>query len=695
MKSLRIAVAIAVGALAPGDVARPFTGAIAHATATTAPAAERTDSAPFFAGLGDPESFKTTMDRRFAAAHEKLDRLVAIKGPRTIENTLRLYDDLRIDLDSLQAPSNLIRQTHPDEAMRQIADATEQRARAISSELLLNRAVYDALTAIDLSHADAQEKFYVQRELRDFRLNGVDRDEATRERIGQLQRDLNAANQDYLRNVRASSRTITVASAGELAGLPPDFVARLKPDANGALSLSTGLGTIIPVLTFAKSDDVRKRLYVEWTNIAYPENMAVLNRMLAARAEIAHLIGFDSYADYDMSDRMVGSTSAASAFIDRVAAASKVRAEREYEELLKRKRQDVPGATAVNAWENAYYVELVRRTSYDIDALSVREYFPFDRVRQGVLDVTSRLFGVTYRPAKDVPVWHPSVEAYEILDQGEVIGRFYFDMHPRPNKQNNSPLASTVRAGVAGRRLPEVVVVASVAGGQPGDPGLLTHDDARSFFHEFGHLLGTVFAGNGKWMGLTRTTERDFNEVSSQMLEEWMWDPATLATFAKHYKTNEPISAALVNRMRRAGEFGKAIGPTGVRGQMVLARVSLGLHDRDPKDVDSNVVLRDATEKYMPSPYVEGTHRQTSMTHLANRNYASGYYMYMWSLVIAKDFFSRFDSKDLLAPGIAHRFREKVFQVGGTKPASAIVEDFLGRPFSASAWEAWLNRDSS
>ncbi len=664
------------------------------ASASTVPT-ERTDSAPFFAGIGTPDSFKTTMDRRLAAAQEKLDRLVALKGPRTVENTLRLYDDLKSDLDSVQSPSNLIRQTHPDESMRQMADAIEQRARAMSTELPLNRAVYDALAAIDMSHATAPEKFYVQRELRDFRLNGVDRDEASRERIARAQRDLNAANQDYLRNIRASSRTITVAGAADLAGLPPDFIAQLKPDASGALTLTTGLGTIIPVLTFARSDDVRKRLYIEWMNIAYPENIAVLSRMLAARAEIARLTGFDSYADFDMSDRMVGTAHAASAFIDRVADASKARADREYEQLLKRKQQDVPGATTVNAWENAYYVELVRRTSYDIDALSVREYFPFDRVRQGVLDVTARLFGITYRPAKDVPVWHPSVEAYEILDHGELIGRFYFDMHPRPFKPNNSPLASTVRAGVAGRRLPEVVILASVPGGQPGDSGLLTHDDARNFFHEFGHLLATVFAGNGKWMGLTRYAERDFNEVPSQMLEEWMWDAATLATFARHYKTNEPIPVALVNRMRRAGEFGKAIGPIGVRGQMVLARVSLALHEHDAKDVDSNVVLREATEKYMPWPYVEATHRQASMAHLANRNYASGYYMYMWSLVIAKDFFSRFDQKDLLAPRIAHEFREKVLQVGGTKPASAIVEDFLGRPFNANAWGAWLNRDSS
>src|SRR5262249_14980681 len=160
----------------------------------------------------------------------------------------------------------------------------------------------------------------------------------------------------------------------------------------------------------------------------------------------------------DMSDRMVGSVGAASAFIDRVAAASQARTDREYKQFLERKRQDVPGATAVNAWENPYYTELVRRSSYDFDARSAREYFPYDRVQQGVLDVTSRLFGVTYRPAKDVPVWHPSVDVYEVRDHDELIARIYFDTHPRPNKQSGLALASTVRAGVAGRYLPEVVI---------------------------------------------------------------------------------------------------------------------------------------------------------------------------------------------------------------------------------------------
>src|SRR5262249_22554803 len=150
-------------------------------------------------------------------------------------------------------------------------------------------------------------------------------------------------------------------------------------------------------------------------------------------------------------------------------------------------------ATTVNAWENAYYTELVRKANYEFDTRSVRPYLPYERVRQGVLEVTSKLFGVTYRRIADVPVWHPSVEAYEVIENGAVIGRFYLDAHPRLHKLNASALTTAVRAGLAGRSQPEVVLVLSVPGGDQGDPGLLSVEDVRAFFHEFGHLLADIF----------------------------------------------------------------------------------------------------------------------------------------------------------------------------------------------------------
>jgi thimet oligopeptidase len=577
---------------------------------------------------------------------------------------------------------------HPNETLRRAAEQQSQKVSAFATELSLNRRVYDALVALDVSGADVETQYYVRRALRDFRLAGVDKDDATRKRIQALRDELVVIGQDFDRNIRTDARTVTARSAAELDGLPADFIARHKPDANGAITLTIDYPDSLPVFSYAKNEALRKRMYMEYQNRAYPANIAVLDRMIATRAALASLLGFADWASYITADKMVESGKNASAFIDRIVAASGDKAQREYQALLKRKQADVPGATGVTAWESVYYSELVRKASYDFDSQTVRPYFPFDRVKQGLLDVTSTLFGVTYRPVAGVPVWDPSVETYEMLENGVLIGRFYLDMHPRANKYNHAAQFG-IRTGVAGRQIPEAALICNLPGGQAGDPGLMTHDDVVTFFHEFGHLVHALVAGRHRWVGIGgNNTEQDFVEAPSQMLEEWTWDPATLATFAKHYQTNAPIPAALVKQMRRANEFGKALN---VRQQMIYAKLSLSIYDRDPAQVNTTAMVEELTNKYRPFPYVEGTHLQTAFGHLDA--YSAIYYTYMWSLVIAKDMFSQFDRAHLLAPGIAKKYRDTILAPGGSKPAAALLHDFLGRAFEFKAWEDWLNRE--
>jgi thimet oligopeptidase len=673
MKFLRLAFAVAV-------------------VSSLAAASRRVDSSPFYAGLDTPESFAKQADVHLANARQALDRLLAVKGRRTVENTLRPYDDAALEIDAVKGPADVVVNEHPDDRMRHAADAAMTRARAIEADKSTNRAVYDALAAIDASREDEETKYYLSRELRTFRLKGVDKDEATRARLARLRRDVEEAVREFRVNVNNSSRTITVASEADLDGLPADYIARQKPNATGGFTIRADDANFPLILTYARIEDVRRRMYMELANVGYPENMAVLDRMIATRAEIAHLLGFDSWAAYDVADTMAGSVKAASDFIDHVIAAARPKAAREYDELVKRKQQDVPGVKAIAAWDLAYYRELVRRANYNFDSQSLRPYFPYDRVRQGVFDVASRMYGVTFRRV-DVPVWHPSVEAYEMADGPTLLGRIYLDAHPRPNKQSAGAYTRTGREGVSGRQLPEVVIQESLPGGQPGDPGLLTQDLVRDpVFHEFGHALFHIFTGRQRWFGLTSFAERDFNEAPSQMFEEWTWDPKTLATFAKHYETGAPIPPALVEKLRASRECCTALS---VAGQIAFARLALSLFDRDPKRVDSDALIRDIMNAYVPYGHVEGTHRQASFNQLVNDAYVSSYYVYQWSLVIAKDMFSRFDPTDLLAPGPARRYRETILKPGGSKPAADLVKDFLGRPFNEKAWEQWLNRGAS
>ena len=663
--------------------------AVLAAAAGTARAQTPTGAtnAPFWTGMTDAATFERAMDARLAHAKAVLDAMIAAKGARTIENTLRPYDDVLLELDAVGSQAQLVQSVHPIENLRQIAEKVSQTAGAFGAELSLNRGVYDALASVDVSKADAETQYYMKRTLRDFRLAGVDKDEATRKRIKALRDELVVIGQDFDRNIRTDLRTVTAASAADLDGLPQDFIARHKPDANGRITLTIDYPDSLPVFSFAKSEDLRKRMFMEYNNRGYPKNMETLDKMIARRAELARLVGYRNWADYITADKMVESAANASQFIDRIVEASGPKAAREYAVLLKRKQQDVPGATGVNAWERAYYAELVRQANYDFDSQSVRPYFVFDRVKQGLFDVTSKLYGVAYRPVT-VPTWDKSVEAYEMLDNGRVIGRFYLDMHPRKDKYNHAA-EFPIRSGVTGRQIPEASLICNLPGGEPGDPGLMTHDDVETFFHEFGHLVHALVSGRHQWIGISGiSTEQDFVEAPSQMLEEWTWDPKTLQRFATHYQTHEPIPTALVIRMRRASEFGKAMN---VRQQMVYAKLSLSIYDRDPKDVDTTAMVKDLINRYTPTPYVDGTHFQTSFGHLDG--YSAVYYTYMWSLVIAKDMFSQFDRSDLLASGVAATYRARVLAPGGSKPAATLVADFLSRPFDYRAWESWLNRE--
>lgn len=663
--------------------------AVATLYTVTVNAARKPDDSPFWTGKPDAATFTKVQDERLVKAQQTLDRMIAVKGKRTIINTLRPYDEVLTYLDAAGQQAGLIQEVHPDEAVRAAAEKVSQKVQAFITDLSLNRAVYDALTSLDLKGADAETRYYVEKTLRDFRLAGVDKDEATRKRIKALRDELVLIGQEFSRNIRDDKRTVIVTDVAELEGLPADYIARHKPDSEGKITLTIDYPDSLPIFSYARRESLRKRMFMEYNNRAYPKNMIVLDRMVAKRFELATLLGYSNWADYITADKMVGSGKRASEFIDRIVEASTAKSASEYQTLLKRKQQDIADAKGINAWESSYYSELVRKANYDFDSQSVRPYFQYDRVKQGVLDVTSKLFGVTFRQVKDAPVWDPLVECWEMLENGQLVGRFYLDMHPRKGKFNHAAEFS-VRTGVAGQQIPEAVLVCNFPGGEAGDPGLMEHDDVETFFHEFGHLLHELFAGRHKWIGVGGIrTEQDFVEAPSQMLEEWTWDPSVLQSFAKHYQTNEPIPTALVKQMKRASEFGKGLV---VRRQMVYAKLSLSIYDRKPAEVNTDTMIEKLTEEYQPYPFVKDTHWQTSFGHLDG--YSAVYYTYMWSLVIAKDMFSQFDRANLLAPGVAKRYRNAVLVPGGSQPANQLVEHFLNRPFNFKAWQEWLNEGS-
>src|SRR5262249_34664046 len=343
----------ALVALGSGPVAQARQAAAPAAAPATGPSL-----APFWTGTPDGPAFERAMDTRLAHARRLIAQIAAVGGPRTIDNTLRPYDDVQLELDAVAQQALLIQSVHSNPALRETAEKLSQKASALNTELSLDRRIFDAIAALDVSKADAETQYYVKRLLRDFRLAGVDKDDATRTRIQALRNELTEIGQDWDRNIRTDLRTVKT-DASELEGLPRDYIARHKPDADGTITLTIDYPDSLPVFSYAKSDDLRKRMFMEYNNRAYPKNIDVLDQLIATRAEVAKLVGFDTWANYITADKMVESGKNASDFIDRVVSASGPKAEREYAAILKRKQQDVPAATDVTGWERTYYAELV------------------------------------------------------------------------------------------------------------------------------------------------------------------------------------------------------------------------------------------------------------------------------------------------------------------------------------------------
>ncbi len=641
---------------------------------------------------GTPDAFLAASRADMERARVEVAGLKAMAAPRDTALALAAYDGAMSALGDAAARASVCRNAHPDEKMRSTAEICEQELDALSTELSLDRGVYDALAALDLAREDGATRHYVGKTLRELRRSGVDKDEPTRQRVMKLREELVKIGQDFGKNMKDDVRKIALDPA-QLDGLPDDYQAAHKPGADGKVTVTTDNTDYIPFVTYAKSGKAREELWRQYRLRGHPGNLEVLQRMLEKRHELAGLLGYPSWAAYATEDKMIGSQQKAAEFIARISTASEARAQRDYQQLLARKRKDDPAAQAVAGWDSAYYAERVSAEEYDFDSQTIRPYFEYTRVKQGVLDITGRMFGLTYRKLTDVPVWHAEVDVYDVVEGATVLGRIYLDMHPRDGKYKHYAQFTLVN-GVAGKRLPEGVLMCNFPRppeGNRGEAALMEHDSVKTFFHEFGHLLHHVLGGHTRWAGLSGVaTEWDFVEAPSQMLEEWVWDVPTLQTFARHYQTGAPLPAELVGRAKAADEYGKGLW---VRQQMFYAATSLEFHTRDPRGLDTTRVMAELQDRYTPFKYVEGTYFHESFGHLDG--YSALYYTYMWSLVIAKDLFSVFQHEGLLDPKAALRYRRAVLEPGGSKPAAELVADFLGRQYDFGAYQEWLDRGAA
>ena len=634
-----------------------------------------------------------------------LAALLAAEGQRTPKNTLRLYDNAIAELGEAGSLLNLLDSVHPEKAMRDTAQAEIQKIAQAGVALGLNQDVYRALSEMSLDSlgadsASAATRHYAERTLLGYRLAGVDRDEPIRKRLAELQEKATLLSLTFGRAVQEGGKQVIVEDASELAGLPADFLASHQPVAEGEhagkIVLTTEFPDYLPVMTFAESAALRRRMLLAYQTRAYPTNRQVLLDLLAVRREIADLLGFATWADYATADQMMESSAKMQAFLDELEAATREGAAKEYASVLAFAREHARQHNqllpeAIDSASRGYWLELYRRSAYDFDSQSVRPYFAYERAEQGVLALVEQLFRVRFATVPDAEVWHPSVKTFDVYDalggqqEDHKLGRFYLDMHPREGKDKWFS-AHPLIPGIAGRQVPEAALICNFPEQTADDPGLMQQSDVVTYLHEFGHLMHAILGGQQPWAGISGiATEGDFVEVPSQMLEEFFRDPVLLAGFAHHYQTGEPIPAELVQRMNRAGAFGRA---DSVRTQLFYTSYSLDTHRLDPATLDLDALLVEDYRRFLPYTWVEGNRLYASFTHLTG--YSSNYYTYLYDKVIALDFFNLFPRTNLLDERVATRYRETVMAAGGSRPGKAIVQEFLSRAQSPEAFTKWV-----
>ena len=624
------------------------------------------------------EQITVDCEAALSEAKAEFTALEAQTGEATVETVFGQYESVS---DALTGIGDVwyLRSVHPDAEVRDAANKCSEEQSDFFSQIGLSRPYYDRIAAIDTSNLNEIERYMVEESLAGFRRSGVDKDEATRQQIRDLQNEITAIGNEFDKNIREDVRSVQ-AEPSELEGLPQDYIDAHPVDESGLVTITTDYPDLYPVMTYAKSDDLRKALRLKARSRGYPANKELLEKLIQKRHELSSVLGYESYAALSMDSQMIGSPVNAQDFLNSIGDALETPVKDELAIMLARLQEDQPDAESVEVWQSSYIQNLLRLEDYALDSQEVRTYFQYDRVRDGIFKLTEDLFGVEIEPW-DTPTWHEDVESFQIKENGELLGRFYMDNHPRPAKYQHAA-HWTLRTGIKDKKIP----MSGLAQNFP--KGLMEHSQVETFLHEFGHLLHNMFASTQQWSPVAgMSMERDFVEAPSQMLEEWIWDYDTLSQFAIN-EQGETIPKELVEKMVRARYFGRA---TGTATQIYYANLSLNFYNRDPESFNLDELMKELEARYAAYPHLPGTHFYANFGHL--NGYSSNYYTYQWSLAIATDLFSRFEEAGLRNTEVANDYRRKVLQAAGSKPASDFVADFLGRRFSTDAYIKSLQDD--
>lgn len=654
---------------------------------------------PFAAGAAAPRTVPLTIDfsltparidatckSEIQSAGKRVDAMLHARSKRTFKTVAEPLESAVADLADHLAAQTLLFNVAPDPAVREASERCNTAQAGFLAELFARPDLYAALEAAADSHTarGAAQAKLLEVHLVNMKRSGAGLPPAQRKRFVEIAKQIADLENAFAANLASDASTITITKT-QAAGLKPDLVARLKPNDDGTLAVPVDESTYTQFMANASDADARRDFYVVYNKRGGQKNVELLQKAIALRDESAKLLGYANWGAYTLADRMAGTPERVDKFLTTIDAALMPLARDQRAKLAA-----VKGSASLEEWDRAYYTDVAKKQQFNLDPEAVRQYFPAQHTIAAVLAFYSQMLGLTFTRADDLPRWHPDVVGYRVTDTatGTDRGTFYLDLYPRPGKYGHF-----ANEGPTGRRtLPDGTVrpaVNTIVGNwpapAPGKPSLLSHQDVLVFFHEFGHNVAALCADT-PYETLNNGYRLDFVEAPSQMLENFVWDPAILKKISSNVATGEPLPDAMIASMNAARHYNQAW--TSIGSDIFYALVDQRIHTATPP-VDTTAIWQATKTAYTPDDFAPGTYREASFTHLMG-GYEGTYYAYAWAKVYAMDMFTAFQKDGLQNPVVGARYRQDILAPARSVEPDVLVKNFLGRPMSPQAYYADL-----
>ena len=623
----------------------------------------------------------------------EIDALTSNPDPATFENTIEALERSGHDLTRVASVFYAVEGANTNDTLKEVARTIAPELAAHRDAIRLDpalwarvRVVWDARESLDLGPEQAK---LLEETHKGFVRSGADLDETSKERLKEINAELATLSQKFGDNLLEETNAfdLHVDDRADAGALPGNLLTAAAEEARrrgheGGLSFTLQRPSINPFLQFSPNRELRQQIFLGYAmrgdNDNENDNKAGLSRMAALRVERANLLGYPTHAAYVLADNMAETPERVYGLLDRIWKPALGVAKQERDAFQAMMVADGVDAD-FEAWDWRYYAEKVRQERYDLDEEVLRPYFEVNAVRDGVFDVASRLYGITFTELPAAPRWHPDQQVFEVKEaDGTHLGVLYMDFFMRPSKRGGAwmnDLRSQSR--LDGDVKPIVTTNFNFPAPTADAPSLLSWDDVETLAHEMGHALHGLFS-DVTYESLSGTAvSRDFVELGSQIMENWMGEPEVLRSFARHYETGEPIPEALVEKLEAAAKFNQGFATTEYLAASYLDMAWHTLEKPEQKDVRAFEAAE--MERIGLIEEIIPRYRSTYFAHIFSGGYSAGYYAYIWAEVLDADAFQAFKETSLFDRETADRFRREVLSKGGTRPGMQLYEAFRGR----------------